>query len=114
MLTVSGRERVNLNATINAVQPPQVHLDETDYVNAQSTRRLYEKHPSHHPSKASVAHSSKGRPRDAKFPLPDRVSLELLALHKFKKRTEGKRALFKLRRVISGGYLEDCVLGKMA
>jgi hypothetical protein len=43
LLTVSGRERVNLNATRNAQYPTQVHLDETDCVNAQSTQRLYEK-----------------------------------------------------------------------
>ena len=43
LLTVSGRERVNLNAALNAVVPTQVHVDETDCVNAQSARRLYEK-----------------------------------------------------------------------
>ena len=40
--TVSGRERVNLNAALNAYAPTQVQLDETACVNAQSTRRLYE------------------------------------------------------------------------
>lgn len=49
LLTVSGRERVNLNAALNAVVPTQVHLDETDCVNAQSTRRLYEKLLAAHP-----------------------------------------------------------------
>ena len=49
MLTVSGRERVNLNAALNAHCPTQVHLDETDCVNAQSTQRLYEKLPAAHP-----------------------------------------------------------------
>jgi transposase len=43
LLTVSGRERVNLNAALNAHCPSQVHLDETTCVNAQSTQRLYEK-----------------------------------------------------------------------
>ncbi|OGX82146.1 hypothetical protein BEN47_18780 [Hymenobacter lapidarius] len=43
LLTVSGRERVNLNAALNAHAPTQVHLDETGRVDAQSTRRLYEK-----------------------------------------------------------------------
>ena len=43
LLTVSGRERVNLNAALNAHCPTQVYLDETDCVNAQSTQRLYEK-----------------------------------------------------------------------
>ena len=49
LLTVSGRERVNLNAARNAMAPTQVHLDETDCVNAQSTRRLYEKRLAAHP-----------------------------------------------------------------
>lgn len=43
LATVSGRERVNLNAALNAVVPTQVHLDETACVNAQSAQRLYEK-----------------------------------------------------------------------
>ena len=42
LLTVSGRERVNLNAALNAQCPTQVNLDETDCINAQSTQRLYE------------------------------------------------------------------------
>ena len=42
LLTVSGREWVNLNAALNAHCPTQVLLDETDCVNAQSTQRLYE------------------------------------------------------------------------
>lgn len=41
--TVSGRERVNLNAAVNAHCPTQVHLHETTCVNAQSTKVLYEK-----------------------------------------------------------------------
>ena len=41
LLTVSGRERVNLNAALNAYEPTQVLLDETSCVNAQSTKRLY-------------------------------------------------------------------------
>ena len=51
LLTVSGRERVNLNAALNAYAPTQVLLDETDCVNAQSTRRLYEKLLAAHPDK---------------------------------------------------------------
>jgi len=39
LLTVSGRERVNLNAALNAYEPTQVLLDETTCVNAQSTKR---------------------------------------------------------------------------
>ena len=49
LLTVSGRERVNLNAALNAHCPTQVHLDETDCVNAPSTQRLYEKLLAAHP-----------------------------------------------------------------
>ena len=49
LLTVSGRERVNLNAALNAHAPTQVHLDETDCVNAHSTQRLYEKMLAAHP-----------------------------------------------------------------
>ena len=49
LLTVSGRERVNLNAALNAHCPTQVHLDETDCVNAQSAQRLYEKILAAHP-----------------------------------------------------------------
>lgn len=49
LLTVSGRERVNLNAALNAHAPTQVHLDETRRMDAQSTRRLYEKLLAAHP-----------------------------------------------------------------
>ena len=49
LLTVSGRERVNLNAALNAHAPTQVHLDETGCVNAQSAQRLYEKILAAHP-----------------------------------------------------------------
>ncbi len=54
LLTVSGRERVNLNAALNAYEPTQVLLDETPCVNAQSTRRLYEKLLAAHPDKARI------------------------------------------------------------
>ena len=47
--TVSGRERVNLNAALNAHCPTQVHLHETACVNAQSTKALYEKLLAAHP-----------------------------------------------------------------
>ena len=47
---VSGRERVNLNAALNALLPTQVHLDETDCVNAQSTQRRYQKLLDAHPN----------------------------------------------------------------
>ena len=50
LLTVSGRHRVNLNAALNAHCPTQVHLDETECVNAQSTQRLYEKLLDTHPT----------------------------------------------------------------
>ena len=48
LLTVSGRERVNLIAALNAHCPTQVYLDETDCVNAQSTQRRYEQLPPIH------------------------------------------------------------------
>ena len=54
LLTVSGRERVNLNAALNAYDPTQVLLDETNCVNAQSTRRLYEQLLAAHPDKARI------------------------------------------------------------
>ncbi|AWM34470.1 IS630 family transposase [Hymenobacter nivis] len=54
LLTVSGRERVNLNAALNAYDPTQVLLAETSCVNAQSTRRLYEQLLAAHPDKARV------------------------------------------------------------
>lgn len=54
LLTVSGRERVNLNAALNAYAPTQVLLDETSCVNAQSTRRLYEQLLAVHPDKARI------------------------------------------------------------
>ena len=41
--------RGHLNAAFNARCPTQVHLDETDCVNAQSTQRLYEKLLAAHP-----------------------------------------------------------------
>lgn len=49
LATVSGRERVNLNAALNALVPTQLHLDETACVNAQSAQRLYEKRLVAHP-----------------------------------------------------------------
>ncbi len=54
LLTVSGRERVNLNAALNAYAPTQVLLDETSCVNAQSTKRLYEQLLAAHPDKARI------------------------------------------------------------
>ena len=54
LLTVSGRERVNLNAALNAYKPTQVLLDETSCVNAQSTKRLYEQLLAAHPDKARI------------------------------------------------------------
>ena len=43
LFTVSAHERVNHNAARNAHCPTQVHLNETDCVNAQSTWGLYQK-----------------------------------------------------------------------
>lgn len=54
LLTVSGRERVNLNAAVNAYAPTQVLLDETACVNAQSTKRLYEQLLAAHPDKQRI------------------------------------------------------------
>lgn len=54
LLTVSGRERVNLNAALNAYDPTQVVLDETICVNAQSTRRWYEQLLAAHPDKTRI------------------------------------------------------------
>ena len=51
LLPVSGRERVNLNAALNAYCPSQVLLDETACVNAQSTKRLYKQLLAAHPDK---------------------------------------------------------------
>lgn len=47
--TVSGRERVNLNTAVNAHYPTQVHLHETNCVNAQSTKTLHKKLLAAHP-----------------------------------------------------------------
>lgn len=47
--TVSGRARVNLNAALNAQCPTQVHVQESAWVNAQSTRQLYERLVAAHP-----------------------------------------------------------------
>ena len=49
LLTVSGRERVNLNAALHAPCPTQVHGQESQRVNAQSTRQLYEQLLAAHP-----------------------------------------------------------------
>jgi len=54
LLTVSGRERVNLNAALNAYDPTQVLVDETSCVNAQSTKRLYEHLLAAHPDKTRI------------------------------------------------------------
>ena len=54
LLTVSGCERVNRNAALNACEPTQVLLDETSCVNAQSTKRLYEQLLTTHPDKARI------------------------------------------------------------
>lgn len=43
LATINGRERVNLNAALNAYEPPQVLLDETHRVHAQSAKRLHKR-----------------------------------------------------------------------
>lgn len=52
--TASGRERVHLNAALNAYDPPQVLLNETACVNAQRTKHLYEQLLAAHPDKARI------------------------------------------------------------
>ena len=52
--TISGRERVNLNAALNAYEPTQVLLDETRCVSAQSTKRLYEQLLAAHSDKVRI------------------------------------------------------------
>lgn len=54
LLPVSSRERVNLHAALNAHAPTQVHLDEIERVDAQSTRWLYEKLLAAHPDQARI------------------------------------------------------------
>ena len=54
LLTVSGRERINLNAVLDAYEPAQVLLNETRCVNAQRMKRLYEQLPAAHPDKARI------------------------------------------------------------
>jgi len=49
LLPVSGRERVNLNAALNVFAPTQVHVDETDCVDAQSACRRYQQLLAAHP-----------------------------------------------------------------
>lgn len=48
--TVSGRERVNLNAALNAHCSTLVRVQESACVNAQSTRQLYEQLRAAHPA----------------------------------------------------------------
>ena len=47
--TVNERERVSLNAAVNAHCSTHVYLHETDCVNAQSTKVLYEQLVAAHP-----------------------------------------------------------------
>jgi transposase len=66
LLTVSGRERVNLNAALNAYEPTQVLLEETSCVNAQSTKRLYEQLVAAHISAWNAFTSSATTPATTK------------------------------------------------
>ena len=54
LLTVRGRERVNLNAALHAYEPTQILLDETTCVNAQSTQRLDAQLLASHSDKARI------------------------------------------------------------
>ncbi|RZJ94030.1 MAG: hypothetical protein EOO60_03915 [Hymenobacter sp.] len=51
---LTHRERVNLNAALNAYIPTQALLHETTCVNAQSTKRLYEQLLAAHPDKTRI------------------------------------------------------------
>lgn len=52
--TVSGRDRVNINAVVNASQPTEVFAQECPSVNADSTRQLYEQVLRANPDKKTI------------------------------------------------------------
>lgn len=54
LLTVSGRDRVNLNAALHAHCPSQVHLHESDTVDAARTQALYQKLLAAHPDQGPI------------------------------------------------------------
>lgn len=59
--TVSGRERVNLNGALNALDVTDVHVLDADSVNAQSTQELYESLLARHPDRRVVVVSDNAR-----------------------------------------------------
>lgn len=52
--TLSGRDRVNINAVINAKDPIEVIIEECKSVNAQSTKALYQKIIDANPNKKNI------------------------------------------------------------
>ena len=54
LLTVSGRDRVNINGALNAHDVTDVLFDETDSVNAQSTQALFEQMISKNPTATTI------------------------------------------------------------
>jgi transposase len=53
-LSVSGRDRVNINGAVNAQNPVEVLFVESESVNAQSTQALYEKIIAQNPNKSKI------------------------------------------------------------
>ncbi|MCB0835957.1 MAG: IS630 family transposase [Bacteroidetes bacterium] len=53
-LTVSGRDRVNINAALNALDHTDVQVVEADRINAQSTQDLYQKLIEKHPQAKTI------------------------------------------------------------
>ena len=52
--TLSGRDRVNINAVINAKDPIEVIIEECKTVNAQTTKALYQKIIDANPNKKNI------------------------------------------------------------
>ena len=52
--TLSGRDRVNINAVINAQDPVEVIIEECKSVNAQTTKALYQKIIDAYPEKKNI------------------------------------------------------------
>lgn len=52
--TLSGRDRVNINAVINAKDPIEVIIEECKSVNAQTTKALYQKIIDANPNKKTI------------------------------------------------------------
>jgi len=52
--TVSGRNRVNINGAVNATTPEEVIIEESERINAQSTKELYKKIIAANPAKERI------------------------------------------------------------